>query len=374
MIRSVRTVAVSVLAAAAAMIPAPVLAGDGPAVPQLFRAASVSWTSPQQGWALGAAPCGSRTCTDVIGTTDGGGSWGVLGKVPAAIPVFGRPTKNIVTELRLATPQVGWAFGPDLYLTTSGGRSWARQPVPGGGQQILALAASATTAYAVVSPCGFQQGNCGKPLSLWRASTHSASSWHRVTLRLPANFTAQVVVFGATVYVVDPQTGHDLLYASTDNGQHFATRPVPCDRKLDTGLAWVAATSATHVDLLCVGNPGLGKATKTVYRSADTGRTDSYAGLLGAFGITCQLAASPSGNLAVACVSAPGSFLYINDTGKKAWRMVIGYGDGGAGWDDIGYVNDTQGSVVYAPYSFFGGAGKIFVTHDGGRHWNFVTL
>jgi photosystem II stability/assembly factor-like uncharacterized protein len=374
MIRSVRTVAMTALTAAAVLVPAPVFASGSPAVSPLFHAASISWTSPQQGWVLGAAPCGGKTCTDVIGTTDGGGAWAVLSKVPAAIPVFGKPTSNIVTELRLATPQVGWAFAPDLYLTTTGGRSWTRQPVPGGGKQILALAASATTAYAVVSPCVFGQGDCGKPLSLWRASTHAASSWHKVTLDLPSNFTAQVVVSGTTVYVVDPQTGHDLFYASTDNGQHFATRPVPCDRKLDTGLAWVAATSATRVDLLCVGNPGLGKATKTVYRSADTGKTDSYAGILGPFGITCQLAASRSGNLAVACVSAPGSFLYVNDSGKKSWRMVVGYGDGGAGWDDIGYLNDVQGSVVYAPYSFIGGVGKIFVTHDGGRHWNFVTL
>jgi hypothetical protein len=52
-----------------------------------------------------------------------------------------------------ATTQIGWSFGPRLYRTSNGGHSWARQPVPGHGKQILDLAATATTTYAMVSPC-----------------------------------------------------------------------------------------------------------------------------------------------------------------------------------------------------------------------------
>ena len=44
-------------------------------VPRLFRANSITWISPRRGWVLGAAPCGAKTCTDVIATTDGGRHW-----------------------------------------------------------------------------------------------------------------------------------------------------------------------------------------------------------------------------------------------------------------------------------------------------------
>ena len=55
--------------------------------------------------------------------------------------------------------------------------------------------------------------------------------------------------------------------------------------------------SATRVALLCDGNPGFSKAVKAVYRSANTGRTDTYAGTMGLYGIQAELAVSPAGDL-----------------------------------------------------------------------------
>ena len=45
---------------------------------------------------------------------------------------------------------------------------------------------------------------------------------------------------------------------------------------------------------------------------------DTFAGRTGLLGIAAELAASPSGNLAVASCS-DGSFLYINDGHGEAW-------------------------------------------------------
>jgi hypothetical protein len=88
---------------------------------------------------------------------------------------------------------------------------------------------------------------------------------------------------------------------------------------------------------------------------------------MGLFGIQAQLAASPSGNLAVASWS-DGSFIYINDTHATAWSMVEGIGDGGAGWNDISYVSNTTAWVVYGPADF-SNIGQVWVTHDSGQHW-----
>ena len=97
-------------------------------VPNGFKANSVTWLSPARGWVLGAAPCGTKTCSDVIGTTDGSKTWALLGAVGAPIA---RSGLGGITEIRFATPKVGWAFGPDLYRTTDGGRSFASTFIDG---------------------------------------------------------------------------------------------------------------------------------------------------------------------------------------------------------------------------------------------------
>ena len=332
----------------------------------------MTWLSAQRGWVLGAAACGKNACAEVIGTTDAAKTWRLIGTVPAPIVRFGgRPG---ITEIRFATPAVGWAFGTYLFRTSTGGKFWARVPIPGGGKQVLALAASPTQTYAVVTGCAWGAGICPRPLSFWRIPTGGRGGWTRIPLRLPPNDGADVAVFGATVYVLDEQLQFgrpDLFYASTD-GRHFTARPAPCNHAKDLALIQAVPMSADRVAMLCDGNPGFSKAVKTVYVSADTGKTDTYAGQMGLFGIQAQLAASPSGNLAVASTSN-GSFIYINDTHKQAWTMVEGIGDGGAGWNDITYVTNSQAWVVYRPADS-SGTGQLWATHDAGLHWSIAKL
>ena len=65
--------------------------------------------------------------------------------------------------------------------------------------------------------------------------------------------------------------------------------------------------------------------------------------------------------------------MYINDTHTTAWTMVIGSGDGGAGFNDVVYVSDEVAWVVYGPDDQFSGYGVIVVTRDAGQTWSFVT-
>jgi len=373
--RAVRVIAAVALTCAATITPGPALAwsgGPGASVPAGFEANSVTWLSAQRGWVLGAAACGKNACAEVIGTTDAAMTWRLIGTVGAPIAEFGgRPG---ITEIRFATPAVGWAFGTYLFRTSTGGKFWARVPIPGGGKQVLALAASPTQTYAVVTGCAWGAGICPRPLSFWRIPTGGRGGWTRIPLRLPPNDGADVAVFGATVYVLDEQLQFgrpDLFYASTD-GRHFTARPAPCNHAKDLALIQAVPMSADRVAMLCDGNPGFSKAVKTVYVSADTGKTDTYAGQMGLFGIQAQLAASPSGNLAVASTSN-GSFIYINDTHKQAWTMVEGIGDGGAGWNDITYVTNSQAWVVYRPADS-SGTGQLWATHVAGLHWSIAKL
>lgn len=346
-------------------------------VPGGFAANSMTWLSPAEGWILGSAKSGTRTTTDVVRTTDGGKTWGLAGSLNAAIPQVGNPGSG-VTELRFATAKVGYAFAPGLYRTANGGATFNAIPLPGGAKQVLALAASTTEVYVVVSPCAWASGICSKkPLGLWRTAIGSSGAWTPVAVTLPINDAADISVYGKSVYVVDAQRNvngqPDRFYASTD-GVHFASRTVPCDSFTDIALLQAVATSATGVALLCDGNPGFGKAVKFAYRSTDAGQKDVSAGTMGdSWGIEAEMAVSPTGNIAVESWSI-GSFMWINDSQKTTWSMPIGWSDGGRGWNDPTYVSGNVAWVVYSPVELFHGLGKVYDTTNGGKTWTLVTL
>ncbi len=343
------------------------------AVPAKFKAASLSWLSGTRGWLLGAAPCGKASCTDVLSTGNGGGTWSLTGSIKAPIGTNATPADVGVDEIQPVTTSVAWAYGPALFRTANGGKSWASQPIPGHGHQILALAHSASASYAVVSPCKeFAQHCTSKQLTFWRTASPTGTTWTKIPLALPINDSAAVSAFGKSVYVIDPGFPGK-FYASTD-GVHFSARRSPCQVSQELELVQAAPTSATHVDLLCDGNPGFSKAVKTVYRSVNTAKTDTKAGTTGAFGIAAELAVSTSGNLLVAAWS-DGSFMYLNDSHKTTWSMVLGLGDGGAGWNDLAFTTSKVAWAVYGPVSeFSGNLGQLYVTRDGGQHWKLVRI
>jgi len=347
---------------------------DQPAPPG-FTSQSTTWLDKQDGFLLGAAPCGDATCTDVIGTTDGGTSWHLLGRVHAPITRDGGVRPG-VDEVRFGDAMRGWAFGPLLRHTSDGGKTWTVEPIPGDFGQVLSLTTDADGSWAVVSPFHWQHfGACRKqPLTLWRTKTATSTTWRQVDAELPYNLAADVSAFGSTVYVTDPQLlsgGDDVLLVSTD-GTTFSPRTAPCDHAQNIELIQVVATSATNASMLCDGDPGASKAVKIVYNTEDTGNTFRNRGMMGLLGIQAQLAASPSGNLAVASWSS-GSFIYINDSRTKTWEMPVGLGDGGLGWNDIVYVTNKEAYVVHAPAGSFGGPGELWVTTDAGHEWHDVS-
>ena len=359
-------------AATAAVTTAAVTSSAPTAVPKTFKAASISWLSAKQGWVLGSAACGKKSCATVVGTTDGGTKWSRVGSMPVPLANGSTPSDVGVNGVRFASATVGWAFGPALFHTGNGGRSWTRSLVPGGGKQVLALAVTKTSAYAVVSPCKEFAATCkAKTLSLWRDGSLTGQHWARISLHLGINSFANIAAFGSTVYVVDPGVP-GTLDASTD-GLHFSARPSPCDAAQGVGLAQAVPTSAADVALLCNGNPGISKATKTVYRSVNTGKTDTSAGTTGPLGISADLAAAPSGSLLVGAW-ANGSWMYLNDSHKTKWSTVLALGDGGAGFRDLTFVTSKIAWVVYGPVSDFSADfGKLYTSGDGGTTWRLVT-
>ncbi len=375
------TIGLTILAALSlTFVPAFAASAARPGLPSGFAAQSQSWISPKVGWLLGSASCDQGTCTSVIGTTDGGKSWNPLGQIDAPL---GFDDKTGVTDLRFADAMHGWAFMPSLWATNDGGVTWAKKSLPGGGHLEEGLSADSTAAYAIVSPCTLNQGDCTDPSALWKTKPGSGT-WRKVSsVTLPAftSFgTASVAQFGSVAYVAVPAfldspagspAAADVLYATTD-GKTWSTRPDPCDPSNDETLTGVAPISTTKVAFQCQADIGFGKAAKRALRSSDTGMTTKSAGKLPLLGITSQLAAAPNGNLAMASYSI-GSWLYLNK-GGRTWSTQEDLGDGGEGWNDITFVSNSTGFVIHGPASCCGGfgPGELWETLDGGLTWSSI--
>jgi hypothetical protein len=361
------TASMSVQPAAAASS----VAGSGRSVageraPAGFRAQSIAWISSTNGRMLGTVPCARGMCTTVLGTSDGGDTWSLRGTMAAPLAQPGEPG---VTRIRFADDLHGWAFGPSLVVTSNGGRSWKRDPLPGGGRQVIALGADRGVVYVVVSPCriGQPEYKCKEPSTLWRAKA-DGELWHQVPVDLPVTFVAVLAVHGKTAYLAVPRLAPEPdVFSATVDGRQWTSRPSPCLKDQDEALVDVAPMSDRGVALLCLGDPGFGKSVKRAFRSDDTGFTTSPAGTAPLQGIASQLAATHDGTMALASWSS-GSWIYRNG-GGETWTTAVERADGGAGWNDIAFTTNTVGFVVYAPAAWADGAGELWKTVDAGAHW-----
>ena len=344
---------------------------SGSALPSGFRVQSLSWVSPMQGWLLGVGPCGGSTCTTVLGTTDGGATWDTLATLAAPLT---SDQRSGVTGIRFADALHGWAFGPALWATNDGGLTWKKKSAPGGGKLVPVLGADADAVYALVSACRLNEppSRCKAP-TLWRA-TPGGGSWTQAALTLPKGLITNIAVIamhGEVAYLVVPtETDPDVFDVTTD-GTQWSSRPDPCVKANDEQLVDVAPSSDTKVAIVCLSDPGVGQATKRVFRSNDTGETTSAAGSTPREGINTLIAASPNGTLAVSSWSAPGSWIYRNG-GGTTWTTSVSLNDNGVGWNDLVFTSNRLGWVVYGPAAVYPGnrPGELWRTKDGGVTWS----
>src|SRR5258708_39942722 len=132
--------------------PSPASLPAHPYVPADFAATSVTFIGSGTGWVIGQAgapgqACATNYCTSVARTDDAGKTW-----YGVHAPVTGPPSgASGVGQIRFLNGSDGWAFGPGLFATHDGGRTWAR--VPTGGYPAPDLDAVGGRALAVVASC-----------------------------------------------------------------------------------------------------------------------------------------------------------------------------------------------------------------------------
>ena len=124
-----------------------------------------TWLSPLTGWVLGEGTTGRPTCAVIKRTVDGGRSWSAVPAPAGRTLISGGSTYTCwksggcVTHLVFANRDDGYLFGPDLFTTSDGGRTWHRQA----GERTAALA---TVAPGVVWRLTYAGGGCPGPCDL----------------------------------------------------------------------------------------------------------------------------------------------------------------------------------------------------------------
>lgn len=352
----------------------------GGAVPSGFVPESVSFVSPSTGFALGVEPCRKGTCTTVVRTLDGGSSWVSLPVTPGTYVVPGGLTVPAdgsaeISEVRFADAADGWLFGPALFATHDGGRTWRRLE-PGGA--VVALETSGGYVDAVVSPCSIGSV-CDGRLRLEQAGVRGGAfttvvsgplgrtnaAFAAISLHAPVGFVALGSALGS---------GTTRLYRTGNlgNPRSWTSFADPCPSSRGLSLTSLVAPDATTLYSLCTGKTAAGSSAKLVVVIRNGVSAAPGSAPLGGSG--GALGATSSGTLVVASASG-ASFLYRSTDGGRSWNTAMAFSDGGEGFDDLAFVNVKVGVVIHfvrrTPTSQ---AGQLLMTRDAGANWESVAI
>jgi hypothetical protein len=373
-------------------------------VPPDFKPTSVTFVSKRTGWVIGQAGspghCATQYCTSVARTTDAGRTWS---GVPA--PLAGAPDGATgVGQIRFLNLSDGWAFGPGLFVTHTGGETWT--PVNTHGLRVTSLETVGDRVYALWASCTgtgpAYASNCSA-FTLYSASA-AGGGWApvgAVTTGLASGAPGQaasLALTGSRGYLLAPD---GTLYAGPVDGSaawgQVGSLPGTC-RAGDTGTggtgtggtgtgnsatgdsgtgdsgtgaqpgeALLGAVDATDLILGCLipdsqNDPAAPVERKLIYTSPNGGKSWIPMGTAPAQGIAASLAASPAASVMLATDRG----IELLTRGETAWRAAtLTQAAPAGGFSYVGMTSDDQGIALPADPS----AGTVWFTYDGGQTW-----
>ena len=307
-------------------------------VPGNFRPSSVTFVGTRTGWVIGQAStpghCATPYCTSIARTNNAGRTWA---GVPA--PLTGGPAGATgVSQIRFLNLSDGWAFGPELWVTHTGGQSWTQVDTDGlrvtdletVGDRVFALFASCTGGgEAFASQCTsftlYSSPASGSDFTPVGATTTDLTDG-------TANEAAALVLTGGRGYVLAPGGA---LYAGPVGGgaawprvgaliSSCAVGPAQLD-----GQPWQALLGAVNAqDLLvaCTSAGGSGSHTqsKLILSSPNGGVSWLQVARAPAAGVAYSLAASPSETV----VLGTDRGIDLLPAGDIAWQVATLAGAG----------------------------------------------
>jgi hypothetical protein len=347
--------------------PTPQPRSDQTAVPVGFTVQDLSFVSTGLGWALGTTPCGDTSCTVQLVTTDGGETW--VRRPAAGLPrICGT---SCVTHVRFADEHVGYAFGPSLYVTTNGGKTWAQQSTT----PVYGLEIAGGTVTRVVA----QQDGCPGCTFVVQTSDVASLIWNTRYVSALSRSSAALMQHGSRLAVplyANPAGGagdaHAQVLLSADNGSTWHVRDDPCGAPGSNSPDEVDARDLSFgpeglLAATCVPRLDPAQSTGTAVRlSTDSGRSFGPARL--APGLVGHLAAVSSDRVVVEVTDGKADALFLTRDGGRTWTRVAQQPR-----VDSRYDGTNPGFLAFSTArvgTWVGGDGtSVWRTYDGGATW-----
>jgi hypothetical protein len=347
-------------------------AQNGPKPPAGFSPTSVTFADGTQGAVLGttSAGCPAGLCTAVAATQDYGHSWTLMGG-----PDAGPPNGSAgVSQIRFLYIHDGWAYGPALYATHNGGRSWHRVSLPG---RVIDLATIQGRAFAVVAKCtgsgpnytsgctSFQLYSAAKSTNDWQPVAGASGQVAEAPGGLQLTNRAGYLLAGGLLFT-GPVTGgawHQVSVAAAGapscvRGGGSGAEPA------SGGLIAPYSSAGVQTLYLACQRPGGGASSPgavTLYASGNSGSTWQQEATGPVRGTATSLADMTGNSLVLA--TSKGIFYSANAAAFRPARIAGGSPAGGFAF--IGMTTYTEGIAVPADSSL----GEVFITGDGGLVW-----
>jgi photosystem II stability/assembly factor-like uncharacterized protein len=351
-----------------------------PAAPPNFQATSVTFVGLSTGFVLGQAgtpghcgPPSAYICTSIAGTGDHGSTWHGV-----SAPVTGAPSgPSGVSQVRFYNTSDGWAFGPQLWATHDGGRTWTR--IDTLGLRVTALETAGQRVFAVWARCS--GGGADFAADCTSSALYSAPPGGDQWAPVPGAGTSYspgatpgssaLVLTGSRGYLLAPDgtllsgpvTGAGGWQPVTGGSTPAAApcQPGAAQASGQPSGALLAATTTSGLVLVCTSPAAGATQAKTVYTSSDNGQTWQQAGPANAAGTATSVAGTVTGTIVLATTTG----LQVSTDGGASWAAGRGALPSG-GFSYVGMTSATQGVAVPADVAQH----AVWFTFDGGQSWH----
>jgi hypothetical protein len=316
-----------------------------------FQPTATSFVSPAVGYVLGTEGCppGKACGTHLLATADAGGHWRAV-----ATPGFR------FGGVLFASREVGWLYGPGLWVTRDGASRWRRVTVPGA---VLAMTVGSGRAYAVVLP---PRSSSTELLT----SLVSTNTWRRVG-KLTGTFASSILaVSGRTAWFASV-TGLATTVWRVTAGMQARKFPFAC-AGTSYSLTSIAAATSSQVAFLCTNTADFNTAQEgiEVMLSVNGGATERLTGrkapVIGDGGVITA-PAGPGAVLTFATSVGNPSWIGRSADDGRTWKQVAYFSSSGGSPVSLNYVTTLVGYVVLA-------GTRLLRTADAGRSWRDVRI
>jgi hypothetical protein len=310
--------------------------------------------------------CATRDCTSLAGTANYGRTWKGV-----SAPVAPGPRQPAgVSQLRFANPTDGWAFGPGLWETSSGGWPWHQ--VQTGGLRVTDLEAADQQAFMVAASCASDTAGFAADCRSFALYTLAAGTTSWTPVVVPAAYRQMTATGPSSASLVI--SADQIVYALTPSGTllsgpvaggawrvagHAPAGCLPGPAQADGQPTGAQLAAGTGLLLACDTTTANGPQLTVLYSSA-TGSTWTEIGPVTHQGDATSLTTAASGQTVLATTAG----LYYLADGSVTWQQAAGTGPAG-GFSYVGLTTPALGVAVPADAKL----GEIFTTKNGGLTW-----